>query len=468
MSTPKRTIYLVVSALMVLALLLSACAPSVAPAPEKVIVTQEVVVTQEVEVIKTVVVEPTAAPVVEEKTQIRLAGFGPGEAAFQPIWAEIEAKYEELNPNIDLVLEGLAYENLRTQLIVQSTAGTAPCIGQVDSVLDLELATLGATTPLDDLMSTEFKADILPSLLENSKYNDKVYAIPQSPVPHILWENTVLGEKAGLDVTADIPTFDDLATAARQIGTLKQDEAGNPIWGWSIDTSWPIVVAFQTYPILRGFGCDWFDAEGKVTLDSPACVEALTWFKGLVDEGVVGPPGVDIRETRNTFGKSLSGFQVDNTGAVGIYRDLSGIGTDFDSHWRLVKWPGKEAGKGVGFYYVHSFVVFEQCQAKEEAVKFIEWLLTDPEMYGKYFDATGAPPPTLSLLDGQEKYATPYIQTIKDQMGSWARPAPMYPGKLNEIGNFIGAAISQSVLQDVDPQTALSDAAANIKLMLGQ
>jgi multiple sugar transport system substrate-binding protein len=469
MSAKRQRIYLISSAMIVLVLLIGACAPAATPQPEQIIVTKEVVVTKEVE--KTVVVEPTQAPpseTEEPKIKISLAGWGPGEAQFQPVWEEIKSTYEALNPNIEIELIGLAYENLRSQLIVQSTAGTAPDIAQVDSIYDLEFAELGALTPLDDLMSAEFKADIIPSLLENSTLNGKVYAIPQSPVPHILWQNTVLSEQAGLDPNATIPTLDDLAAAAQTIRGLGQDAEGNPIWGWSIDTSWPLIVAIQTYPILRGYGCDWFDSEGQVTLDAPECVEALTWFKGLVDEGVVGPPGVDIRETRSTFGRELSGFQVDNTGAVGIYRDLSGKGEEYDSHWRLVDWPGKTAGSGVGVYYVHSFVVFEQSKHKEEAVKFLEWFLTNPEMYGKYFDAVGAPPPTSSLLDGDPKYATPYVQTIKTQMDSWARPAPMYPGKFNEISNFVGYAISEAVVQGVDPQTALADAAANLKLMLGQ
>ncbi len=404
----------------------------------------------------------------EGKKKISVAGWGPGESFFQPVWNEIKTTYEANNPDIEIELVGLAYENLRTQLIVQAMGGNAPCIGQVDSIYDLDLASLGATAPLDDLLSAEFKADIIPSLLENSKFDGKVYAIPQSPVPHILWQNVVLAEKAGLDPAADIPTFDDLANAARKIKELGKDDAGNPIWGWSIDTSWPLIAACQTFPIFRGFGCDWFDAEGKVTLDTPECVEALTWFKGLVDEGVVGPPGVDIRETRSTFGKELSGFQVDNTGAKGIYRDLSGLGEAYDSHWRLVKWPGKTAGSGVGFYYVHSFVVFQQCPYKEEAVKFIEWLLTDKDIYAKYFEAVGAPPPTLSLLDGDPLYSTPYVQTIKSQMESWQRPAPTYPGKFSEITNFIGNGISKCVIQGQDPKQALDEISANLRTMLGQ
>jgi multiple sugar transport system substrate-binding protein len=479
MKPTKRTIFLLTSIMIITAMFLGSCAT---PTPETVVVTEEVVVTQEVEVEvvetveveveKTVVVEVEVTPVPEEmpeeKVKISLAGWGPGEAQFQPVWDEIVATYEEMNPNIEIELVGLAYENLRSQLIVQTTAGTAPDIAQIDSIYDLELAELGALAPLDDLMSDEFKADIIPSLLENSTLNGKVYAIPQSPVPHILYQNVMLAEQAGLDPAAEIATFADLEAAAAALGGLGQDADGNPIWGWSIDTSWPLIVAIQTYPILRGFGCDWFDAEGMVTFDSPECVEALTWFKGLVDQGIVGPPGVDIRETRSTFGKSLSGFQVDNTGATGIYRDLSGLGEEYDSHWRYVVWPGATEDSGVGVYYVHSFVVFEQSKHKEEAVKFLEWLLTDPEMYGKYFAAVGAPPPTVSLLEGDPTYDNPKVKTIQAQMDSWARPAPMYPGKFNEISNFVGYAISQSVVQGVDPQEALSAAAANLRLMLGQ
>ena len=144
------------------------------------------------------------------------------------------------------------------------------------------------------------------------------------------------------------------------------------------------------------------------------------------------------------------------------------MGEEYDSHWRYVVWPGATEGSGEGVYYVHSFVVFEQSEHKEEAVKFLEWLLTDPEMYGKYYAAVGAPPPTVSLLEGDPTYDNPKVKTIQAQMDSWARPAPMYPGKFNEISNFVGYAISQSVVQGVDPQEALESAAANLRLMLGQ
>jgi len=436
--------------------LLSACA-----AP------QAVVETVEVPVKETVLVEITPTPQPEGKITLQLAGWGPGEATFQPIWSEIESTYESLNPNIDIELIPLGYEILRTQLIVMATGGNAPDLAQVDTIVDLDLASLGVTAPLDDLLSAEFKADLVPSLMENSMYNGEIHAIPMSPVPHSLWQNTVLAERAGVS-DVEIETIDDLVEVARAVRALGTDAEGNTIWGMSFDTAWPVLTAIQTYSFLRSFGCDWTDAEGMVSIDAPECVEALTWIKGVVDEGVAGPPGVDIRETRSVFARELTGFEVDTCSSVSIFRDFSGLGEEFDTHWRLVGWPDNPPYEGVADYYAHSFVVFQQSEQKEEAVKFIEWLLTDADMYGKYFKVSGAPPATLSLLDGDPTYAVPSVQTIKKQMESWERPAAMYPSKINEIMTFVGHGINRSLVEGVDPATALNETAANLRLLLGQ
>jgi len=109
-------------------------------------------------------------------------------------------------------------------------------------------------------------------------------------------------------------------------------------------------------------------------------------------------------------------------------------------------------------------VVFQESQHKQEAVKFIQWLLTDQAINAKYFDATGAHPPTQSLLAG---YTDGYSQAIKTQMQSWRRIAPAYPGKINELLGFVGVAIN-SIANGSDVTTSLSDADKNVKLLLGQ
>lgn len=467
MKQPKRT-FLYAATLGCLVVLaaaaLAACAvPAAAPSAPVVqtVTVKETVVTTQVQV-----VTATPAPAVAEKKVIRIAGFGPGEAQFQPIWNEIKATYEKLHPDIEIKLEGLAYENLETQLIVQATGGTAPDIGQVDSLMDLRFAKLGMTTPLEGLISDQFKADLDPSLLENSSLDGHVYAIPQSGVPHILWQNTTLAKKAGLDPAAEIKTWADFEAAARAIAKLDKDEAGNKIFGFCTNTGGGLafLTAFQAFPIFASFGNEWFDKDGKPTLTEPAAVEALTWMQTLIKDGVLGPVGDDIRASRTLFAQGRCGFQVDNTGAIGIYRDLSGKGKEFDKEWRIVPWPSKSGDKGVGIYYAHTFVVFEQSKVKQEAVDFIQWLLTDKDMNAKYFDATGALPPTKSLLS---TYDTPYAKAIALQETSWKRPAPKYPDKLNEIFTFLSVEMIKSLVQGEDPATALKAAQTNLMALLG-
>ncbi len=461
----------IVGCLIIAALAIAACggaapAPTSAPPPTSPpqIVPQTVIVQQTVE--KPVVVTATPAPVSAAPKVIRLAGFGPGEASFQPIWNEIKATYEKLHPDITIQLEGLAYENLQTQLIVEATGGTAPDIGQVDSLIDLKLATLGIAAPLEDLISPTFKADLDPSLLENSSLNGHVYAIPQSGVPHILWENLDLAKKAGLDPAAPIKTWDDFEKAARAIAKLGKDAKGNQIYGFCVNNGGGLasLSAFQAFPVFASFGSEWFDADGKVNLSTPEAIAALTWLQKMAQDGVI-LKGVDIRDNRTLFAQGRCGFQEDNTGAVGIYRDLSGMGKDFDSHWRLVDWPAKKGDKGIGIYYAHTFVVFQQSKVKQDAVNFIQWLLTDKDMNAKYFDATGALPPTKSLLS---TYNTDYAKTIALQETSWKRPAPKYPDKLDEIFSFISIAQIQAMVEGKDPATSLKSAEANVKTLLGQ
>ncbi|HZQ09835.1 MAG TPA: sugar ABC transporter substrate-binding protein [Anaerolineae bacterium] len=469
--TPKQKLLLNVALATLVALAsltLIACAGTLPPPAAPVV--QTVVVPQTVQVQQTVVSEKvvtaTPAPTEAIKKVIRIAGFGPGEASFQPIWNEIKATYEKLHPDVEIKLEGIAYENLETQLIVEATGGTAPDIGQVDSLMDLRFAKLGMTTPLENLMSAQFKSDLDPSLLENSSYNGHVYAIPQSGVPHILWMNLDLAKKAGLDPNAPIKTWADFENAARAIAKLGKDDKGNQIYGFCTNTGGGLafLTAFQAFPIFASFGNEWFDKDGKPTLTDPKAVAALTWMQQMVKDGVIGPPGVDIRDNRTLFAQGRCGFQVDNTGAVGIYRDLSGQGKDFDSHWKLIPWPAKDGDKGIGIYYAHTFVVFEQSKVKQEAVDFIQWLLTDKDMNAKYFDATGALPPTKSLLS---TYNTDYAKAIAEQETSWKRPAPQYPDKLNEIFTFISVEMIKSLVEGQDPATALKAAETNLKSLLG-
>lgn len=398
-----------------------------------------------------------------EKVTITLAGWGPGEETFKAPWAMIKEAFEKKYPNISLKLEGIPYENLREQLVIRSTTGVPPDIAQIDSAIDLELAAMGVLTPLDDLISAKLKGDLVPALLENSKYQGKLYAIPQSPVPYILYLNTILREKAGFK---DAPkTVEELEEQARGIAKLGTDEKGNKIWGFSPDTARWVVATYDFLPWFYNFGATEFDREGKVAINSAEAVAALSWYQKLAKEGILGPPGSDVREMRNFFSKDILGFYIDNPGGRGIIRDQSGLGKEFDTHYEISTFPTKALPEPWGIYYAHSFVVFKQSKYKEAAMKFLEFAVSDPETTKKYYQMTGMMPPTLSNQK-DPVYSDLFATTVLKQAQYVKRPFGLRPDKHGELVDLMAVAIQRVVVALDDPKEALDEAAKKMRAVL--
>jgi ABC-type glycerol-3-phosphate transport system substrate-binding protein len=400
-----------------------------------------------------------------KKVTISIAGWGPGEETFKPSWAMFKQAFEAENPNITLNLIGIPYENLRQQLIVQAQSGTAPDLAQVDSAIDLELAALAFLQPLDNLLTTEVKRQLIPALLEASKYKGKIYAVPQSPVPYVLYCSKYLGGKAGVKKSPE--TVDELTKQATAIAKLGTDENGNRIWGFSPDTARWIVGAYDFLPFFYNFGADEFDSNGKTAINSKNAVAALKWYQELTKAGVLGPPGSDVREMRNLFSKDQLGFYVDNPGGRGIIRDQSGLGKDFDEHYQITVFPKKNRPENWSIYYAHTFVMFKGTKNPEAAAKFLNFYVTHPDIQKKYYSDTGQLPPTNAALT-DPAYSDYFSKTVMAQASHVKRPFGLRPDKHGELVDILAIAVQTVVVGGTDPQAALDDAAKQMKELLGE
>ncbi len=396
---------------------------------------------------------------------ITLAGWGPGEEAYKEPWAMFKEEFEAENPDITLELIGIPYENLRQQLIIQAQSGTAPDLAQVDSAIDLELAALGFLQPLDDLLTDEVKGKIFASLLEASKYKGKVYAVPQTAVPYVLYCNTYLADKAGIKKRPE--TIEELTSQAKAIAGLGTDEKGNRIWGFSPDTSRWIVGAYDFLPFFYNFGADEFDASGKVSINSQNAIEALKWYKQLTEAGVLGPPGSNIREMRNLFSKDQLGFYIDVPGGRGHIRRMSGIDKDFDTHYKITVFPKKNKPEHWGIYYGHTFVMFKQTEHAEVAAKFLNFYIDREDLQKRYYKDKGQFPPTIAART-DPTYGDPFGKTILAQAVNVKRPFGLRPDKHGELVDILAVAIQSVVVGGEDPKTALDKAAKQMRELLGE
>ena len=413
---------------------------------------------------------PTAAPAtaaaVGEKITISVAGWGPGEETFKPSWQRYKEAFEKQNPNIEIKLVGIPYENLRSQLIAQANAGDPPDIAQIDSAIDLELGAAGYLEPLDNVLSADFIKSLVPALVENSKYDGKLYAVPESPVPYILFSNLDLRKAAGLTKAPE--TVAEFKEQARAIAKLGKDAKGNKIWGFSPDTKAWIVGAYDFLPWFYNFGAMEGDSSGKPAFNSAEAVAALSFYKELADEGVLGPPGSDIREMRNLFALGQLGFYIDNPGGRGIIRDQSGMGKDFDSHYEALTFPKEKLDQGYSIYYAHSLVLFKASKHKAEAAKFLEFVTSDPETTKAYFTDTGQLPPTSAAAQDSAYTSDPFVKTVLTQAQYTKRPFALWPAQQNELSDALANAVQAVVTAHADPQKALDETNAKALEVIGQ
>ncbi len=112
--------------------------------------------------------------------------------------------YHELHPNVTIVQEGVTGEQYKTKIKTAFVAGEAPDIAYmfgggsfVKPYIDA-----GYLLPIDEYLTDDIKEKIMDGMLENCKYNGKIYTLPTITFLANLYCNTEMFEEAG----ADYPT----------------------------------------------------------------------------------------------------------------------------------------------------------------------------------------------------------------------------------------------------------------------
>ena len=214
-------------AIVVMSMILSACAPQVVEKTVVVtqVVTEQVMVagTPEVkEVVKTVVVAATPVPP-EKKLEIFHWWTAPGEReAADAMFAAFKAKYPDVNIVENPVPGGGGTEH-RIVLKARITAGIPPDTFQTLGGAELkDYVDSNVLVPLDDFYASTGYADKIPKPLLNAvTINGHPYSVPLNMhLENILYYNKKLFDELGIAA----PTgYDDLVAACEAVKKAKPD-----------------------------------------------------------------------------------------------------------------------------------------------------------------------------------------------------------------------------------------------------
>lgn len=196
------------------------------------------------------------------------------------------AVFEEQNPGITVKVETAPFGDYFTELQTRIAGGDAPDVFELNYENFVTYATKGVLLDVSDRLAADpdLAAAIFPKALEAFAMDGAQFGLPASFSNVLLFYNQELFDAAGVEYPTADWTWEDELAAAEQITNA---DAG--IWGMNAPVTYN-----EFYKTAAQNGCEIIAADGTVTIDQPACVEALQFMVDPIANLHVQPSEVDL------------------------------------------------------------------------------------------------------------------------------------------------------------------------------
>jgi multiple sugar transport system substrate-binding protein len=213
------------------------------------------------------------------------------------------AEFEGAHPGVKVDATLIPSSSFETTINTQIAGGDAPDLLPVFTNMLAPLIDAGTLAPLDDCIAqSTFKDRMLPTV-SYARFNGKTYGVPLTMSPQSLLYNKALLDAAGVGVPT---TLDEMYAAVKAV------KAKTGQWGYAFpnNVSSVLFTYIQSMQWVIGLGSDWSTADRKITANAAKTVEAITWVKRYLDEGL-SPRGLDANAVRVLFAQGKVAFLFD-------------------------------------------------------------------------------------------------------------------------------------------------------------
>jgi multiple sugar transport system substrate-binding protein len=408
------------------------------------------------------------------------------EAPHKKAFDLLEARYEELHPNVDIVYYGAPYAEFWDKLTTEIVAGNEACIVQLQGGADryaqyasLREGETGSFVNLDPFIKGTWMEDGLLDQ-ENLTYNGHYIGLANYAWgTRAVYFRKSLFEEAGINPD-EILTNEDFLEAAKKL-TKKRDD-GTMQYGFGAVLSthsfvWSEFSTFLQRPASDGI---FFPREAEpytpenVVVNNEANVWACEWWQKMVLEDKVVPPGsYDKAQQRELFWNGTAAMNIDGPWFVGMTRDrgaetgedlLADLGV-FATPDVLYKGEKKPMYGTVGGI---THLISSNCSNVDEAWAFMEWMASEE---GQKIVAVSGMVPQNKEVMGSEWYIEEYPLNadVWDFLTSRYRLPPMTNPKIAQMGELqriMVEASQETFITGADCQQTYDNAAEEIKKIL--
>jgi len=350
----------------------------------------------------------------------------------------LAASFMKDNPgttvNVTPVDWGQAVAKLTTAIAGHQT----PDVSQMGTDM---MAQFAGTTALEAVPASFQSSTFFESAWNTNIVNGTVFGVPWYVETRLLYYRTDIAEKAG--ITKPPATWDDLTAMAKAM-----QAKGGAKWGLSLGTKyWG-----EYLPFLWSNGGDVMDAQGKFQLNSPAAVEALTFYQSFFKDGLSPksvPEGFDITPA---FVAGTHPMFFSGPWHLGLIKKAGGA--DFDGKWAIAPMPKKVSA--TSFIGGSNLVVYKDSKNKDLAWKFVQYL-ADPKTQVAWYATPGVAdlPAVLASWDDptlkDDKNVAMFGAQLKDTK---AQPAI---STWSELATALNGTLEKLTVSGMDPAAAAAE-----------
>ncbi len=369
-----------------------------------------------------------------------------------PIFEAMAEEFEAANPDIDIVIEDVAWDGLQQRLTTDIAGGTAPDISIIGTRWLVDFVENDIVQPLDEYMDDDFKGRFIETFMGPSTIDGQVYGLPVAASVRAMYYNKTLLEEAG--VGEPPATWDDLVTAAEKVSALGDDIAGFGLQGGGdteTDAYW--------YYALWTHGGEIIDANGESGIASEAAIAAATRYKGLVDGGLTqaGVTSFDRQDVEGMLKQGKVGMILSGPWLRGQMKEEA---PDIDYGIAGIPADAAQATYGV----TDSIVMFADSEVKDEAWKFLSETAFSDKWRNEFTQKEGFLPVFNSVAADPHFADDPELKAFTDML-EYAKFAPLI-ANWQEVADSIKAALQQIYTGDAEVEPAMQAAAEKINGIL--
>lgn len=342
-----------------------------------------------------------------------------GQAAERQVLEEQVARFNGSQADIEVQLTFIPERSYNAQVQAAAVADDLPDVLEFDGPFLYNYVWQGQLRVLDGLLAAQTQNDLLPSIVEQGRYRDRLYGVGTFDSGLGLYARRSALEAVGIPV----PSNPEKAWRESEFAAALAALAGHDPDGMVLDLKLNYAGEWFTYafsPLLQSAGGDLIDRSdyqsAQDVLNGPPSVAAMTalqnWFAG----GYVDPNVDDAAFVSGRVALSWAGHWE-------YPRYIAALGDDL----AVLPLPdlGRGSRTGQGSWV---WGITKRCEDPHAAARFLEFLLR-PEEVLAMATANGAVPATQAAVERSPLYGkTGPLRLFTYQLrGGFSVPRPQTP-----------------------------------------